>query len=726
MRAPRAGSALLVAEAPAGLQEDAVAPDLPVVEDAVRRAERLDLLVPLLDALRVRHARVRDALRQQLVPRLHGRVEEVLLRAEVAEVVRDLVVRARELRVRVRERRRLRRDRHLGLAVKLDEVALRLLLGRLRLGDGALEVAHDDVEHAQDARRGRLRARVRLARLPARVRHRVVGRLLGEDRRLGGLAVEVRQDVHRLLHGVDALLGVRDRLLVLGLLLVAVLLLRGEVRRQVPDLVRELLLVELERVLLGVAIGELVVELGDVTEAGVAVLRRLGELLVAPALVVGLVGLLREQALDELLDHALDLVEHVGLGRRREAHERRALELLGLAEEHGHELLPLHVLVRVRRLRRLAHAHLQEARRRGGVLVAALRAHRVAAADARLSGLGGDDALDDGERLRDSRELVRAHGRALVPLLRLRLALGGEVLEVEAVVVQDRVRLRQVRLRLGDVLRRRGAQLLLLRERHLGRLDLRRLALRREVEVRLRLRVLRLERALLVAEGAEEALQRADDAARLELVVLVGDAARAVVRRLDEEGEDVLVGLDAVRVGRQEGLLHRRGKVRLEVGGHVARLGRLERLDRPLQGADGLGHVLEGGVESRLLRLAHLRRGLELVVVRLNVGVQRVDLTVERVAVRLVGREVRLQRADRGGPGRDGVRLLVRLRLAEARELIVRRRLGLAFLLDLRLQVAEHRDYLLDRRHVGRERGSNENNPQHGLAYGLSFARTPT
>merc|ERR1719253_339612 len=111
MRAPRAGSALLVAEAPAGLQEDAVAPDLPVVEDAVRRAERLDLLVPLLDALRVRHARVRDALRQQLVPRLHGRVEEVLLRAEVAEVVRDLVVRARELRVRVRERRRLRRDR---------------------------------------------------------------------------------------------------------------------------------------------------------------------------------------------------------------------------------------------------------------------------------------------------------------------------------------------------------------------------------------------------------------------------------------------------------------------------------------------------------------------------------------------------------------------------------------------------------------------------------------
>ena len=50
----------------------------------------------------------------------------------------------------------------------------------------------------------------------------------------------------------------------------------------------------------------------------------------------------------------------------------------------------------------------------------------------------------------------------------------------------------------------------------LGGLDLGRLALRREVKIRLRLGVVRLEVALLATEGVEQALESIDDAARPE------------------------------------------------------------------------------------------------------------------------------------------------------------------------------------------------------------------
>ena len=52
-------------------------------------------------------------------------------------------------------------------------------------------------------------------------------------------------------------------------------------------------------------------EIVDVAEAVVAVLRGRRDLLVAPALLVRLVGLLLQQALDELLDQTLDLLEPV-------------------------------------------------------------------------------------------------------------------------------------------------------------------------------------------------------------------------------------------------------------------------------------------------------------------------------------------------------------------------------------------------------------------------------
>ena len=52
-------------------------------------------------------------------------------------------------------------------------------------------------------------------------------------------------------------------------------------------------------------------EVIDVAEAVVAVLLGRRDLLVAPALLVRLVGLLLQQALDELLDQTLDLLEPV-------------------------------------------------------------------------------------------------------------------------------------------------------------------------------------------------------------------------------------------------------------------------------------------------------------------------------------------------------------------------------------------------------------------------------
>merc|ERR1719420_1166966 len=76
------------------LQEHARAPGLLVIEDAVGILERLELLVPAGHALLVGHTRVRNAARQELLPRLHCRIEELLLRAELiagrAETVHNL------------------------------------------------------------------------------------------------------------------------------------------------------------------------------------------------------------------------------------------------------------------------------------------------------------------------------------------------------------------------------------------------------------------------------------------------------------------------------------------------------------------------------------------------------------------------------------------------------------------------------------------------------------
>merc|ERR1719199_2196845 len=102
------------------------------------------------DALLVGHARVGHAARQQLLPGLHRRVEELLLRAELvalrAEVVHDL----RQLGRGSLERILLRRDGHPSLAVVLDEVTLGLLLGLSGFLDGALEVALDHLHHPED------------------------------------------------------------------------------------------------------------------------------------------------------------------------------------------------------------------------------------------------------------------------------------------------------------------------------------------------------------------------------------------------------------------------------------------------------------------------------------------------------------------------------------------------------------------------------------------------
>merc|ERR1719263_1418180 len=76
------------------LQEHAAAPGLLVIEDAVGILESLDLLVPTCHTLLVGHPRIRNAARQELLPRLHRRIKELLLCAELiagrAELVHNL------------------------------------------------------------------------------------------------------------------------------------------------------------------------------------------------------------------------------------------------------------------------------------------------------------------------------------------------------------------------------------------------------------------------------------------------------------------------------------------------------------------------------------------------------------------------------------------------------------------------------------------------------------
>merc|ERR1719421_2000355 len=311
-----------------------------------------------------------------------------------------------------------------------------------------------------------------------------------------------------------------------------------------------------------------------------------------------------------------------------------------------------------------------------------------AAAGARGLLLLEHGAAEDLDCLADSLELPSASRRPLVPLLRTLLALASEILEVCAVVVVQRRLIRQHLL----LLRRRGLvvrELLLTRlEGALGGVDLLALALRRLVEGRLSGLLLLLQSRQALLELLQQPVQRVDDTARVEGVVLLRHLRHL---RLLQERRDRLRVLhrDAQSIGQRQRLLH------LSLDAQQG-LRALDVADRRAQRAHRRRRVRVLGLVDRVLLVADLRHLLEVRLERRKVLVELLDVRLELHLLRLELLQIRRERLNVRLPRRNGIDLRIALVLAEASELVVRLRLRLALLSDLRLQVLQQGQHLLD------------------------------
>merc|ERR1719197_1855897 len=183
-------------------------------------------------------------------------------------------------------------------------------------------------------------------------------------------------------------------------------------------------------------------ELFDITETVITIFQRLRDLGVAPALVVRFIGLLLQEALDEVLDQSLHLRERIFPHLDSERRQDGAAQLAAHLREQSRNFL--HLLVR--NLLRLGNVQRNTDLGRylsegnvvlvivlvvivglGGSLVNnGVHRHEGAAALASGIGLFRDFALQNAEGLRDRGKLLRAHVRALAPLLGLEFALARE------------------------------------------------------------------------------------------------------------------------------------------------------------------------------------------------------------------------------------------------------------------------------------------------------------
>merc|ERR1719258_744621 len=468
-----------------------------------------------------------------------------------------------------------------------------------------------------------------------------------------------------------------------------------------PSSLRQRVALLLKLGLQGFERGDLRVERLHVAVAVLAVLLGLADLRVAPTLVGGLGSRLRKEALNELLDQALHLRERVRSHLHGQERDRPALQLLrSRRQDSDRTVAKLHLGIAPMLVDFLllnkddivvlivgVAIHLQDARHLRGLHQSWLRLGAPAGARGLL--LVQHGAAEDLECLADRRELPRASRRPLVPLLRALLALASEILEVRAVVVEQRRVLSQHLL----LLRRRGLvvrELLLLGlQRGLGGLDLLALALRCRVEGRLGGLLLLLESGQALLELLQQPVQRVDDTAGVEGVVLLRHlhALRLLQERSDHRR---VLDRDAQAIRELQRLLH------LRLDAHQ-RLGALDVADRRAERAHRRRRVRVLGLVNRVLLVADLRHLLQVRLVRREVLVELLDVRLELHLLRLELLQIRRERLNVGLPRRNGINLRVALVLAEARKLVVRLRLSLALLSDLCLQVLEQGQHLLDR-----------------------------
>merc|ERR1719335_1380149 len=642
-------------------------------QDRLRLAERLDFLVagrlPDVEVLQGEVARLVQisVLVHELLLLVHGRLLRLL--------GRDLVRLSRRLLLGlVRDVTRLLLDRLVRvLHVRLVGL-LRIGLSLDRLGLEGLGVAHDLLEHAHDTA-GTRRLLVLLEARRRRRAHRLLLRghldeLLREDG---------RENVVRLLEERLRLTLVGDGGLEVLVLHLAVLTSALQLRLHLRDL-------RLQR---RDGLGQLVDRRREVRDLGLQ-LRDVARLelrlalvrvqaLGAEVLVLDLVGLLLEKRGDHLVDGRLYLRECVEADACRERSQARVpVGLRGLEEERRG-------LVAVLAVRRL-HLRLDE--------VEGLR-----------EGVVRIIARQDGERLAHGLDLLSPGLLALFPLLVRHLARLLQVHEELLVRREGVPRVLKVLLRLRELLVR-VRELLRLRVLELSSgLDL--CLLRRlEVLVRgLRLHLLLLGSAQVRLESLLHLLEDPEDLARLRSVALLERRLRVevVARGLHERGNRLALRRRHDRM--------QKGRVLLELvvdnSGHVQqslrwdlRQGRVvlaQDDDGRLQRADRLQHVLLLFIELRKFLLAHRGRLVQRLLILRDLRLQVLDLRVQASAR---GRQL----LDRGGQVRDaglglgdGGSLLLVVRLAPARHLLISLLVLLGLLLQLGLHVLQQVDHLRHR-----------------------------
>merc|ERR1719451_114264 len=628
-------------------------------QDRLRLAERLDFLVagllPDVEILQREVARLVQigVLIHELLLLVHGRLLGLLGRDLVPlccrllfSLVRDV---ARLLLDRLVRVLHVRLVRLLGIGLSLDRFSFK----RLR-------VTHDLLQHAHDTTgTGGL-----LVLLEARRRRRA-GRLLLRGNLDELLREDGRENVVRFLQERLRLTLVRHGLLEVLVLHLAVLTGALQLRLHLRDLrlqrrdgLREL--VDRRR-----EVRDLGFQLRDITRLELRLALVRVEALGAEVLVLDLVRFLLQQRSDHPVNGRLHLRECVEADACRERSQARvAVGLRGLEEERRG-------LVAVLAVRRL-HLRLDE--------VEGLR-----------EGVVRIVARQDGERLAHGLDLLSPGLLALFPLLVRHLARLLQVHE-ELLVRREGVPrvLELLRLRVLEL--SSGLDLSFLR--------------RLEVLVRgLRLHLLLLGSAQVRLESLLHLLEDPEDLARLRSVALLERRLRVevVTRRLHERGNRLALRRRHDRMQKDRVLL----ELVVDNSGHVQqslrwdlRQGRevLAQDDNGrLQCADRLQHVLLLFIELRKFLLAHRGRLVQRFLILRDLRLQILDLRVQASAR---GRQL----LDRGGQVRDaglglgdGGSLLLVVRLAPARHLLISLLVLLGLLLQLGLHVLQQVDHLRHR-----------------------------
>merc|ERR1719161_2594659 len=696
-----------------GLKESEVR----LLKDLQRLLQGLNLLLTPGRALLPGHAAV-DADRLELQKLVQRVLQVLILGLQISLRLGDSEFRVRLLAILRVFQRVLVVDAGLRLRLEVLVRGFRVLLVLRRGRDRVLKVRLDDLEEPDDRLGGIRLATVVLVRHRTRpFRRHVINRLAVRPGTLGLVplvplsrrgrvllalelnerAVEALQHLDRTLHRLEASLRVGERLVVRGLILLTKRGFFRETLGQIRNLLRQGRDILRERVLECRLLHLQSRQRLNLTLRLVPVLRGSLHLFVTPLLLARLGGSLVFQARNQVLDHLLHLGERArGL---LELHEKRrqhdAVDLRRLTREETD-----HLLARSRRLRALKR-NLEEAHDLPleivlGVVIGVLLVTRLArrvlvlheAEVIRRVHLR-DVALEELESLRNRRELLGARGGALVERLGLVLAFLGEVIKEVLVCILRVRRLLLFRLVLVDFLRKRGDLGALLREGLLECLELipASSALHLILLAGCHLVVVCLD--ILLLEVLEQGFQRRDHLVRV--VAVRG-------RSLLNEGSQLLrVVANLERIGHhdgvRDGLLVLRHQVDLSIG--HASLGRRQGLDCTLHALDRGSQQLRRLHVRRVLLLADSVRLSLLILHVLNLLVEILDIRVELIDSRFLGIDLGSQDLDLFGELLDCVLLVVRLLLAEACVLIVALRLGLAFLLNLRLDLLDGVHFLL-------------------------------